>query len=135
MGKKKLTITPPAGPEFELIAISSVLSPSRMLLLIERSMGQQLSLRPTAQQLLGYAVFASALTSTNTMALIPNAQPSGERLVRQLPKVDYLLELSGDDAPTRATHALRTLQQADGVQAAIRVQPSSIKRTTPFWME
>lgn len=135
MGKKKLTITPPAGPEFELIAISSVLSPSRLLLLIERSMGQQLSLRPAAQQLLGYAVFASTYTMPGSMALIPNAQPSGERLVRQLPKVDYLLELSGDDAPARAAHALRALQQADGIQAAIRVQPSSIKRTSPFWME
>ena len=134
MGRKKTLTIPPPG--FALIALSSMLSPSRLLLLIERSLGWSLSLRPAALQQLGYTVFATEVAMpAGTIALLPNALPNGGRLVRQLPKVDYLLELSGDGATAQASTALRGLQQAGEVQAAIRVEPSSIKRTLPFWME
>lgn len=132
---KRLTIpTGAAMTQFELIAISTMLSPSRLLLLLQQHLGWTLVRQADAETQMGYVVFADCTQlRPGVAALIPNRLDGGKTLVSQLPTVDYLLELSGDIPPESTSQALSALQSIDEVQAAIKVQPSSIKRKAPFW--
>lgn len=131
---KKLSMPSAAAIPFELIAISTMLSPSRLLLLLQRDLGWTLVRHAEAERALNRLVFADGTTlRPGVIALIPNRMDGGSLLVPQLATVDYLLELSGIVHGDVASKALMVLQNTPNVQAAIRVQPSSIKRSAPFW--
>lgn len=131
---KKLSMPSVAATPFELIAISTMLSPSRLLLLLQHDLGWTLVRHAEAEHVLNRLVFADGTTlRPGVIALMPNKMDGGSLLVPQLPTVDYLLELSGFVPADCANKALVTLQRTTHVQAAIRVQPSSIKRNAPFW--
>ena len=131
---KKLSMPLAAATPFELIAVSTMLSPSRLLLLLQRDLGWTLMRHAEAERVLGRLVFADETTlRPGVIALIANKMDGGSLLVPQLPTVDYLLELTGFMPGDVAAKALTALQNAPDVQAAIRVQPSTIKRSTPFW--
>lgn len=63
--------------------------------------------------------------------LIPN-KSSNNLLVRELPRIDFIFELSGEIKKTEIVSIIKELKQIQGIVAAIEIEADRIKRKSAF---
>lgn len=68
---------------------------------------------------------------TISFCLISN-KSAGILLVKELPNIDYILEITGSLKSSELQRIIKTLKEINGVVAAIEVAPSKIKRNSAF---
>lgn len=66
-----------------------------------------------------------------TYSLIAN-KSAGILLVKELPNIDFILELTGKVKSTELQRIVKLLKEINGVAAAIEVMPAKIKRNSAF---
>ena len=81
---------------------------------------------------ISFPVFCDNETSdTQYYSLISN-KSSGIQLVKELPNIDYILEISGGIKRLNLTALIKELKLVSGINAAIEVNAEKIKRKNPF---
>ena len=68
---------------------------------------------------------------TRFFSLIPN-KSSTKFLVKELPNIDYILEVSGDLTKTDLSNLFRKIKAIKGIVAAVEINPEKIKRRNAF---
>jgi hypothetical protein len=79
-----------------------------------------------------FPVFCDRDTSdTLYYSLIANKSSNGQ-LVKELPNIDYFLEISGDINKSIVSLLIKEVKQLPGIAAAIEINPEKIKRRNAF---
>lgn len=135
--KKKILLdgTKPEYP-FRLLAISSHLNLNRMLWKLNTEIELNLSKDIDYGMICGFPIFIDRNTlAPDVISLIPNKQSDGSKLIKQLPNIEYIIELSGNAFTHKFTQIATSIKQIEGIQALFEIQPNAIKRQYPFFIE
>lgn len=81
---------------------------------------------------ISFPVFSDRETSEiHCYSLIAN-KSSNNLLVKELPNIDFILELSGEIKKSDVLAIIKEVKQISGIIAAIEINPEKIKRKTAF---
>lgn len=120
---------------FRLVAVSSSLSLNKLLWSINSACGLNLVKNPELESTLSVSAFTDRQSlHLVVVSIFSNRQTQG-LLLRQLPNVDFIIEINGALPKADFEHFMRQVKRIDGVMAVIEVNPDSVKRKEPFCPE
>ncbi|MGD9977344.1 MAG: IPExxxVDY family protein [Bacteroidales bacterium] len=134
--KKKLEILEvESNQPFRLIALSSSLNLNRMVWGLNAGSGIKLIKNSDMEQTLGVPVFTDRVSKFPVVISLISNKPEKSRPVKQLPNVDYIVEVNGLMPESEFKLFVQGLKKVDGVLAAIEINTTTLKRKEPFCPE
>ncbi len=79
-----------------------------------------------------FPVFSDNETSEAQFYSLISNKSFGVQLIKELPNIDYILEISGGTKKSDVTAIIKELKQISGINAALEVDPEKIKRKSAF---
>ncbi|MGE0076829.1 MAG: IPExxxVDY family protein [Bacteroidales bacterium] len=133
--KKQEVLVMANNHPFRLLAVSSLLNVNKLVWSMNSSCGLRLVKNQELEAILSASVFSDRDSLRPIIvSLIPNKQ-EGSLFLKQLPNVDFVVELNGPIADADFKKFVTSLKKIEGVMAAIEVNPAVIKRKDPFCPE
>lgn len=133
--KKKMVIDSPIDEYgFKIVAISSPLKPNNLLWNLNDQLGANLT-RCNKADFANIAIFTDSTSHYPAiLSLIPKAS-FDDALGNKMKNIDFIMEITGKIDAEKFTLLLKRIKQTTGILVATEIQPSSIKRKMPFYLE
>lgn len=133
--KKQEVLELSTNQHFKLIALSSVLTLNRLIWSVNSSCNLKLLKNSDLEPIINVPVFSDkASKKQSIISIFPNRIADG-LLVKQLPNVDFIMEINGLLAGSELKELLQNVKKIEGILAVIEINPSTIKRKEPFCPE